>query len=66
MKTEVKIELKYCEGCGGLFLRHVGNPQAYCVNCEPEMLKVARSRKRRSGRKHWNRAVQADGGVACA
>ena len=39
--TLFRIELKYCERCGGLFLRHEDNPQVFCVTCNPLMAKVA-------------------------
>jgi len=51
---ELKFELKYCERCGGLWLRPVGGEQIYCKACgsqmaemppasyEPERLKKAR------------------------
>jgi len=31
--NEVHFELKYCERCGGLWLRPVGGGQIYCVGC---------------------------------
>ena len=31
--SEVRVELKYCERCGGLFLRQPGEDRAYCVLC---------------------------------
>jgi hypothetical protein len=30
---ELSFELKYCERCGGLWLRPVGGGQIYCVAC---------------------------------
>jgi hypothetical protein len=30
---ELRFELKYCERCGGLWLRPAGGEQVYCVNC---------------------------------
>ncbi len=41
-----KIELKYCERCGGLFFRRERNPQVYCVTCKPLMDQVAVARKK--------------------
>jgi uncharacterized Zn finger protein (UPF0148 family) len=40
-ETLFRIELKYCERCGGLFFRRDGNPQVYCVTCKPLMDQVA-------------------------
>jgi hypothetical protein len=34
---ELQFELKYCERCGGLWLRPVGGKQIYCVSCGREM-----------------------------
>jgi hypothetical protein len=31
--NELQFELKYCERCGGLWLRPVGGGQVYCVAC---------------------------------
>lgn len=29
-----RLELKYCEGCGGLQVRPVGSGLVYCLRCE--------------------------------
>jgi hypothetical protein len=34
---ELQFELKYCERCGGLWLRPVGGGQIYCVACARAM-----------------------------
>lgn len=34
---ELRFELKYCERCGGLWLRPVGGGQVYCAGCWREM-----------------------------
>jgi hypothetical protein len=34
---EVSFELKYCERCGGLWLRPAGGGQIYCAGCAREM-----------------------------
>ncbi len=33
----LSLELKYCERCGGLWLRPVGGQQAYCAGCARTM-----------------------------
>ncbi len=33
----IEVELKYCERCGGIWLRQKGREQVYCADCEPEM-----------------------------
>ncbi len=41
METErfelIEVELKYCERCGGLWLRRKGCSKVYCASCEPAM-----------------------------
>jgi hypothetical protein len=37
VKVEMSLELKYCERCGGLWLRPAGGGQVYCVACASEM-----------------------------
>ncbi len=37
---EERLELKYCERCGGLWLRPVGGGQIYCVSCAREMAQL--------------------------
>jgi hypothetical protein len=32
-----QLELKYCERCGGLWLRRKGSQRVYCVTCVPKM-----------------------------
>ncbi len=36
----IDVELKYCERCGGLWLRPVGGRQIYCPPCIPKMARV--------------------------
>ena len=38
----VYFQLKYCERCGGLWLRPAGTATAYCPNCEPLMAALPR------------------------
>jgi len=44
----VQLELKYCERCGGLWLRLRGSGNAYCGSCAEQMesLPVRRKKKR--------------------
>jgi hypothetical protein len=45
----IELELKYCERCGGLWLRAVGAPEIYCNTCLEAMEgpRAARRSKRR-------------------
>ena len=38
--NELQLELKYCERCGGLWLRPVGGGQIYCMSCGREMAQL--------------------------
>ncbi|MGA9977637.1 MAG: hypothetical protein WBQ08_03185 [Candidatus Sulfotelmatobacter sp.] len=48
-KNEQRVELKYCEGCGGLGIRECGGGQVYCNDCVRKMaeLPVSRTPSRR-------------------
>jgi hypothetical protein len=37
---KLSLELKYCERCGGLWLRPVGGPEIYCKNCARAMAEL--------------------------
>jgi hypothetical protein len=46
-KSEVsRVELKYCEHCGGLWLRECGAGVVYCPNCLPKVNDLPFSKKR--------------------
>ena len=51
METEgleiIRLELKYCERCGGLWLRTKGTGDVYCPACAVEMLDLPAHRKRK-------------------
>jgi Zn-finger nucleic acid-binding protein len=45
----IQLELKYCERCGGLWLRRRGTAEVYCAACAgemPEYRMVRRSKAR--------------------
>ncbi len=42
---EVRVELKYCERCGGLWVRE-GGGGVYCNKCEPEIADLPIPRKK--------------------
>ncbi|MDP9159940.1 MAG: hypothetical protein M3O09_06885 [Acidobacteriota bacterium] len=42
----VQLELKYCERCGGLWIRALNSPIVYCAPCAIEMTQVAVPRRR--------------------
>jgi len=41
------LELKYCERCGGLWLREKGETQVYCAPCALEVAELPAPTKRR-------------------
>jgi hypothetical protein len=47
-KREVRMELKYCERCGGLWARECGAGVVYCGHCQPKVgdLPVPMAKKR--------------------
>ena len=42
------LELKYCERCGGLWLRLHGDTEVYCTNCRTRMAELPRPSARSS------------------
>lgn len=48
-RNEQRVELKYCEGCGGLGIRECGGGQVYCNDCLRKMaeLPVSKTPSRR-------------------
>jgi hypothetical protein len=54
----IQLELKYCERCGGLFLRRRGVGEVYCEGCADQIAEFRPLRKARS----WPRLpVNRDG-----
>ena len=43
---EVRVELKYCEHCGGLWVRERGAGVVYCDQCQPKVAGLPIPRKR--------------------
>jgi uncharacterized Zn finger protein (UPF0148 family) len=46
----VRVELKYCERCGGLWLRPQGEGAVYCTSCGLRLAEIERPVEGRSGR----------------
>lgn len=36
----VEVELKYCERCGGLWIRPCGSERVFCGSCAPKMAEM--------------------------
>lgn len=43
----VRLELKYCERCGGLWMRIRGTEDVYCPSCAVQMSDLPAVRKKR-------------------
>jgi hypothetical protein len=41
-----RMELKYCEHCGSLWLRESGAETVYCERCQPEVAELPAAKKR--------------------
>jgi Zn-finger nucleic acid-binding protein len=68
---EVPMELKYCERCGGLWLRRQGEDVVYCRGCQEHMAAYRRGERpipeRRRSRKraqHGQDPIEVPAGVA--
>jgi Zn-finger nucleic acid-binding protein len=45
-KRGVGVELKYCEHCGGLWVRERGAGEVYCEKCQPKVAELPVPKKR--------------------
>jgi uncharacterized Zn finger protein (UPF0148 family) len=43
----IRLELKYCERCGGLWMRARGSGDVYCPSCAVEMLDLPTRRRKK-------------------
>ena len=43
----IRLELKYCERCGGLWMRARGSGDVYCPSCAVEILDLPTRRRRK-------------------
>ena len=46
MEGEVGVELKYCEHCGGLWVRERGTGEVYCDTCRPKVADLPAPKKK--------------------
>jgi len=66
--SEIQVELKYCERCGGLWLRPQGTNGVYCATCRvclaampnPGEAPPRKARSRRKVRVHGKDAQSED------
>jgi hypothetical protein len=45
-ENNVRLELKYCEHCGGLWLRETGAGVVYCDKCQAKVADLPAPKKR--------------------
>jgi len=43
---EVRVELKYCEHCGGLWVRERGTGVVYCERCQAQLEEMPKKKKK--------------------
>jgi uncharacterized Zn finger protein (UPF0148 family) len=48
---KVRSELKYCERCGGLWVRRDGNREVYCTACKAHLAALPRMGRHRATRR---------------
>jgi hypothetical protein len=63
--TYLRINLKVCEGCGGLWLRTQGRTDIYCFSCERKFRDLPKPTRRRRGLpcKNTTQTIAAAGGA---
>jgi hypothetical protein len=59
----IQVELKYCERCGGLWLRPQGADGVYCASCRVRLAALPNSGEAplRQGRRRKERVGETDG-----
>lgn len=45
-ENEVRVELKYCERCGMLWMRECGSGLTFCNSCQPQVSELPILKKR--------------------
>jgi len=62
-QDEITVELKYCERCGGLFLRQRSQEEVYCGLCRARLAKLLWTGSRQGRRRRAPRGEQLQGQV---
>lgn len=58
---DMVVELKYCERCGGLWLRQIENEESYCDNCRAAITAWPRIRRKGEQPKTFKHRMQGEG-----
>ena len=45
-ENNMRVELKYCEHCGGLWVRERGTGEVYCETCRPKVADLPMPKKK--------------------
>lgn len=57
----IRLELKYCERCGGLWMRTRGSHDVYCALCVLQLKEFPAARGRRKSRALINDRIEITG-----
>jgi Zn-finger nucleic acid-binding protein len=57
----ILLELKYCERCGGLWLRPRGCEEVLCAACSAQMARLQQPWGKHNLRLVWKTTIRADG-----
>ena len=63
---ERQVELKFCECCAGLFLRHKGTHAPYCAKCAPVMRQFPIAKNKKKPCRSASATQISAGSAACA
>ena len=55
---EMEVELKYCERCGGLWLRRQGAEEVYCASCRVRLAAMPKPEEAPSPEAHRRRKAR--------
>ena len=61
--NEVGVELKYCEHCGGLWVRERGTGVVYCEKCQPKVADFTQSEDEIEPADSAGASAYGDGGL---
>ena len=48
-EVQGRVEMKYCERCGSLWLRAIGSQTVYCCRCERQMRDLPLAGRQKAG-----------------
>ena len=48
-EVQGRVEMKYCERCGALWVRAIGSRNVYCCQCERQMRELPLAGQKKAG-----------------